>query len=269
MPRKGATFSIIRPVVIAGATVAIGIVVCSLMFAERIIFQPPEPSYSDAGEVVKIVKANGIKISATYLPNESAEFTILYSHGNAEDLGSVRYKLEELRDMGFSVLGYDYEGYGTSGGSPSEEAVYGDIEAAYNFLREKGVSADRIILHGWSLGGAVAVDLARRQPIAGLILESTFVSAYRVITRYPILPFDRFRTLSKLKDVNCPVLVIHGTDDEVINLWHGKLIFESANEPKHSRWIDGGRHGDLSLHDRDAYRRSLMDFANTAVASGN
>jgi fermentation-respiration switch protein FrsA (DUF1100 family) len=200
------------------------------------------------------------------LANETAKFTILYSHGNAEDLGSVRFKLEAFRQMGFSVLGYDYQGYGTSEGKPSENATYRDIDAAYEFLTvEQKIPANRVIAYGWSLGGAVAADLASRKPLAGLILESTFVSAYRVMTRAPLIPFDKFRSLAKLEKVKCPILVMHGDRDEVIGFWHGETLHEQANEPKRNLWVKGAGHTDLAVVAGERYSRALKEFAELVL----
>jgi fermentation-respiration switch protein FrsA (DUF1100 family) len=232
------------------------------MFTDRIIFQPPHPGYADSERIIKLTTPDGGKISAIFLKNENATYTILYSHGNAEDLGTVRHKLVDLYSMGFSVLGYDYHGYGTSSGQPSEAAVYHDIDSAYECLTDAlRIPADRIILYGFSLGGAVAADLASRRPVAGLILESTFVSAFRVVTRVP-MPFDRFDTLSKLDRIECPVLVMHGRADKVISFWHGEKIYENVKAPKRSLWVDSADHGDLSIVAADRYEAAVRDFGS-------
>jgi len=231
------------------------------MFTDRIIFQPPPSSYKDSGQIIKLTTADGAKISAIYLPNENATYTILFSHGNAEDLGTVRHKLVELHSLGFSVLGYDYHGYGASEGRPSEKAVYQDIDAAYNYLtNELHVQPDHIIAHGFSLGGAITADLALRQPVGGLILESTFVSAFRVVTTVP-MPLDQFTTLAKLKDIKCPILVIHGRADRVVKFWHGEMLYQNANGPKQFLWIDNAGHGDASYVAGDEYEQALKGFA--------
>ena len=230
------------------------------MFADRIIFQPPAATYKGTGQIHKLRTANQRKISAMYLPNRNSPYTVPSSHGNAEDLGTVRYELEAFREMGYAVLGYDYEGYGTSEGKPLEAAVYRDIDAAYLYLtRERRVPVDRMIAHGRSLGGAVAADLASRNPVAGLILESTFVSAVRVMTRVWV-PFDKFRTLAKLKHVQCPVLVIHGTHDEVVGFWHGQMLYAEAHTPKRKLWVDGAGHNDLAEVAGERYRRAWLEF---------
>ncbi|HAX79930.1 MAG TPA: hypothetical protein DCY88_29865 [Cyanobacteria bacterium UBA11372] len=88
------------------------------------IFLPQPSTYEDTQDIIKLTTANGVSISAIYLPNPKAKYTILYSHGNAEDLGYGLPMLKELRDIGFSVFAYDYQGYGTSRGTPSEANAY-------------------------------------------------------------------------------------------------------------------------------------------------
>ena len=141
----------------------VAIMLFAYMFADKIIFQAQPATYRYTPEVFKITTSTGNKISAVYLPNPDAEYTILYSHGNADDLGTVKERIEALRQIGFAVLAYDYEGYGTSEGQPSEQNTYRDIDAAFDYLvNQVGVPPERIILHGWSLGGGVAADLAAR-----------------------------------------------------------------------------------------------------------
>ncbi len=230
------------------------------LFAERMIFQPPPASYQNSEKIISIPSGD-TEIAAIYLPNKSARYTILYSHGNAVDLGGVYPMLEQLKNMGFSVFAYDYRGYGTSGGTPSEQHVYQDIDAAYIHLTQKiDIPPDRIIALGQSLGGGVATDLASRKPLGGLILESAFTTAYRVMTRIPLLPFDQFDTLSKLEKIDCPVLVIHGRNDSVISFSHGKELFSKANEPKQKLWVDGAGHNNLLSVAGKKYGQALGDF---------
>src|SRR5687767_2965489 len=218
------------------------------MFVERMIFLPPATGYRDTSSTLKLKSLDGVEISAVYLANPHATYTILFSHGNAEDLGTLTPELENMRALGFSIFAYDYHGYGTSGGKATEQNAYADIDAAYNYLTQVlKVPSDRIIAHGRSLGGAVAIDLASRKPLGGLIVESSFVSAFRVVTGYRIFPFDKFRNADKIKQVRCPVLVIHGRQDEIIPFWHGERLFELANEPKMNFWVDGAGHNNLKV----------------------
>jgi len=240
--------------------VAIGL--WAYFFSHSLIFQPQPATYSDHSQIIKLTSANGVKISAVYLPNNSAKYTILYSHGNAEDLGDILPVLKDIQNLGFAVFAYDYQGYGTSAGEPSVAKSYQDIDAAYAYLTDRlEILPDRIIVYGRSVGGGPSVDLAVRQPVAGLILESTFVSAFRALTQVPIYPFDRFANLAKINQVNCPVLVMHGRDDRVVRFWHGKALYAAAREPKSFLWVDGAGHNEIMWVAGDRYSQTLKDFA--------
>jgi alpha-beta hydrolase superfamily lysophospholipase len=258
---------VIRSITLIALLVYVGLFGYVKMFGNRIIFQPPPPTYSPSNEALSL-SSGGIKIAAVYLKNPNATYTILYSHGNAEDLGTIRPILEELRMRGFSVFAYDYRGYGLSAGASSEKTTYQDIDAAYDYLTsQEKVPANRIIALGRSLGGAIAIDLAARKPLGGLVVESSFVSAYRVVTRFPIYPFDQFKSISKIGNVHCPVLVIHGTRDEVISFWHGQKLFEIANGPKLSCWVNGAGHNDLFEVAGPGYVKALKELTGVIEKS--
>src|SRR5579864_9509320 len=108
----------------------------AVFFSDQMIFHPPRAGYRDKADILKLISSGGAKISATYLANRDASFTVLFSHGNAEDIGHDQVFLERIRSAGFAVLAYDYQGYGTSEGKPSERHAYDDEDAAYNFLVE-------------------------------------------------------------------------------------------------------------------------------------
>ena len=244
-----------------------GLLLYGTMFAERMIFLPPVTDYRDTSATVKLRSRDGVEISAVYLRNPQATHTILFSHGNAEDLGTLALELESMRSLGFSVFAFDYHGYGTSGGKATEQNAYGDIDAAYNYLTQVlKIPADRIIAHGRSLGGAVAIDLASRKPVGGLIVESSFVSAFRVVTGYRIFPFDKFRNADKIKAVRCPLLIIHGRQDEVIPFWHGEQLFALANDPKMNLWVDGAGHNNLKPVAGTQYVKTLQAFRDSLAA---
>ena len=231
--------------------------------SNRLIFQAQPSSYKDTREILKLTTSDGVQISATYLPNSKATYTLLYSHGNAEDLGDIQPVLEDLQKTGFAVFAYDYHGYGTSQGISTETNAYRDIDAAYDYLTQKlGVPPNRIIAQGRSVGSGPTVDLASRKPVAGLILESPFVSAFRVLTHYPIFPFDKFRNIAKLSKIHCPVLVIHGKVDRTIPCWHGQKLFECANEPKRCLWMDRANHDNVPYVNPELYAKTLREFAD-------
>jgi fermentation-respiration switch protein FrsA (DUF1100 family) len=230
--------------------------------SDRLLFMPPPASYAHTPELITLTTHDGVRLAALYLPQPTATYTILYSHGNGEDIGQLRYLFDDMQQLGFAVLAYDYRGYGTSSGQPDETGVYADVSAAYRYLvEEQKVAPDKIIALGRSLGGGAAIDLAAREKLGGLIIESSFVSAFRVLTQVPLLPFDKFRNLSKMPRVTCPVLVIHGAEDEVISYWHGEKLFQAAPDPKQLLRIDGGHHNDLQIVAGSRYNRALRDFA--------
>ncbi|HEX2855573.1 MAG TPA: alpha/beta hydrolase [Opitutaceae bacterium] len=215
--------------------------------ADRLIFQPQAPSYSKELPGLKIIPAvDGTSLAVLHLPNASAPHTLFYFHGNAEDLGDVAPLLAAFHASGFAVLAFDYRGYGQSGGRASEKNVYADTQAVLAYARpELGVSPARCVVVGRSVGTGPAVHLAANEPVAGLVLVSPFKSAFRVVTGVRLLPFDRFNNLGQIGRVRCPVLVVHGTADEVIPFEHGEAVFAAASEPKRSVWLEGVHHNDI------------------------
>ena len=230
--------------------------------SDRMIFHPPPPSYPDGPEILKIATPDGMALAARYLPCPSARYALLYFHGNAEDLGEVEPSLAALRDrLGVSVMGWDYRGYGRSGGSASEPDTLRDAHAVLAYMAGTlGVPAEHVILYGRSLGGAPAVELASTHRCAGLIFHGAFTSAFRVMTQVRLLPFDKFVVLEKLPRVTCPVLIVHGTADEVIPFRHARELFAAAPGPKHKLWVEGAGHNDLIETAGEAYWRALRDF---------
>ena len=231
--------------------------------ADSMIFVPQPSSYQDNQDILKIKTGDNKSISAIYLRNPQAKYTILYAHGNAEDLGYIKSRLEKIRDLGFSVFAYDYRGYGTSEGTPTEKAAYQDINTAYNYLTQTlKVPPQKIIVFGRSVGGGSAVDLASKKPVGGLIVESSFTSIFRVVVHVPLLPFDKFTNLAKIKKVKCPVLIIHGKTDEIIPFSHGEKLFAAVSSPKLSFWVEKASHNDLSFVAGEKYWEILKKFAD-------
>jgi len=259
---------ILRTVLLLVIALYVSLVLFAVFFSDSMIFLPHRSSYHDSPEVLKISTAAGTKISAVYLPNPDAKFTLLVSHGNAEDLGDDRYWLEELRRSGFSVFAYDYDGYGTSEGKASEKAVYQDEAAAYDFLAiNLGTPPDRIIIFGRSVGTGPATYIAARRPVAGLILQSPFVSAFRVLTRVPLLPFDKFPNYKNIAHVHCPVLIMHSRGDTVIGPWHGRKLFELARQPKQIFWAKSADHNEMEM--ATGYFEALQTFAGSLERGSN
>ncbi|MGF1524082.1 MAG: alpha/beta hydrolase [Leptolyngbyaceae cyanobacterium] len=231
--------------------------------ADSMIFLPQPASYQDTttDNLLKLPVTETEQISAVYLPNSQATHTLLYIHGNAEDLGDIRPFLEQLLDWGFSVFAYDYRGYGTSDGKPSERNAYQDATTAYRHLTEQlRIPPEQMIVYGRSVGGGSATELASQYPIGGLILESTFTSVFRVVVPFPLLPFDKFPNLTKLRTVQCPVLIMHGEADQTIPWHHGQALYAAAPEPKAFLWIENAGHNDFALVAGDRLREALRSF---------
>lgn len=254
------------PLLVVGAAVYAIVAAAAFIMADRVMFQPPPASYraEDAG-AFRLMTADGEAIAAVFLPDDAATHVLLYSHGNAEDLGHVLPRLRSLQRLGFAVLGYDYRGYGASQGRPSAAAAVRDIEAAYEHLVvERGIPPERILLYGASIGAGPTLDLAAREPVGGVILQSAFTSAYRVMTRWPVLPFDRFRNLARIRGLDRPVLVIHGTRDRIIPFRHGLRLYQAAAGPKQRLWVEGAGHNDLAAVAGEAWARAIREFADFA-----
>ena len=232
-------------------------------FSNRQMFFPQPASYGEADISLMLPVTEDRNIAVLSLPNPKAQLTILYSHGNAEDLGDGRSKLERMRESGYSVVAYDYQGYGLSDGTPGERRTYRDIDAVYRYVvDELKVPPDQIVVYGRSIGGGPSLYLASREPVGGLIVESSFVSAFRVLTRVPLVPFDKFPNLRRMKKVDVPVLIMHGEADELIPLWHGQKLYEAAPEPKQALWIEEAGHNDFLWVAGDRFDQALKDFAS-------
>jgi len=191
---------------------------------------------------------------------------LLFFHGNA---GNISHRLDSIRQflsLGLSVFIIDYRGYGQSGGKTTEKGIYRDADAAWRYLtEERGVAAGDIIIFGRSMGASAAAKLATKQQPFALIVESSFTSIPDIAQEiYPWLPARwlshlRHATRDYVRDVQSPVLVIHGRDDEIIPFHHGEAIFEAANEPRTQLVLRGG-HNDAYIRDEVNYIKGLRAF---------
>jgi len=218
-------------------------------------------SYEDLMIDVGVEKTN-----AWFIPASDPRGVVLFSHGNA---GTISDRLESVmvfRDLGFSVLLYDYGGYGRSTGRASEARCYEDIRAMWRYLTEqRGIASDRILFFGRSLGGGPTVQLATEVRPSAVILESTFLSIPEVVQdmfrwlsvqKYVRTQFDN---ASKLPKITAPILIVHSPDDRLIQYRHGQGLFERANEPKHFLEIRGD-HNEGFVVSWKIYRKGLADF---------
>jgi fermentation-respiration switch protein FrsA (DUF1100 family) len=176
---------------------------------------------------------------------------VLLFHGNAGNIGDRLLHARLLTDAGLDVFSFDYRGYGRSTGRPDEEGTYRDARAARAaLLDQEGADPDRVFYVGESLGGAVAIALAVEAPPRGLALLSTFTSV-RAMGRvhYPFIPTpvvpDAYPSLSRIREIECPLLVMHGEQDEIVPVEQGRALFEAAPEPKRLHLFPGAGHNDL------------------------
>ena len=224
-------------------------------------------SYQD----VHLVTEDGIRIHGWYIPHPDPRYTLLFLHGNA---GNISHRLESLRifhALGLSVLIIDYRGYGKSEGKPDEPGTYIDARAAWNYLVDDlRIPANKIIIFGRSLGGAVAVDLSGQVQPAALILESTFTSLYDMGKHYyPYLPIRllariKYASIEKIRKIHTPLLVIHSQEDDIVPYELGRRLFEAANQPRQFVTITGD-HNYGYLESGNMYINQLDSFISTYI----
>jgi len=204
-----------------------------------------------------------VQIHGWWVRQEGARLVTLYLHGNA---GNVTHRYSKICETaaGSSVLIPDYRGYGKSKGRPTEKGVYADAQAAYRYLLESGYRPEQIVLHGESIGCAVSIDLASRNPCAGIVLEAPFTSAADVAqTVLPVLGpmlVRSFDSGKKISGVRAPLLFIQGDRDEIIPLRLGQKLFFSAPEPKSFWIVEGAGHNDILEVAGQRYRQRLRVF---------
>jgi fermentation-respiration switch protein FrsA (DUF1100 family) len=218
----------------------------------------PEPGtelirlQSSRGEPIVALYGPALRRDGTALPDAPNRPTLIYFYGNAMCLASALSQFREFRRLGLNVLIPDYVGYGMSGGRPSERGCEETAAAVYDYLTStRSVPASKIVAGGWSLGGAVAIDLARRKPVAGLIVFCTFTSGVDMGRRVmPFLPVSlllrhRFDNLSKIREITCPILIGHGRLDSIIPFSMAERLAAAAKSPVTTLWIAQADHNDF------------------------
>jgi alpha-beta hydrolase superfamily lysophospholipase len=243
------------------------------------IFQPAKQTWwagnVDGAEAVSIAFASRetgreARLAGLWLPAASPGAPLLlYLHGARWDVSGSARRMDRMRELGFSVLGVDYRGFGKSSDElPSERMAYEDARAAWRWLGERHPGVPRYIF-GHSLGAAVAVDLAASEAsdAAGLIVEGGFTSIPDVYAsmRWGWLPLgplitQRFEAVKKIERVRVPVLVVHGSEDRLIPPALGRALYEHAKEPKRFVLVEGGSHHDTNALAMNQYRGALHEL---------
>jgi uncharacterized protein len=243
---------------VLGGIVAVYVALLILLFvAQRSILYVPGtqvPSLADAGvqglmDAVETRSADGLSLLAWYRPPQGDSAPVLvYFHGNAGHIGDRAIRVRPYLDAGFGAFLVEYRGYGGNPGRPTEDGLYSDARAAVDFLERQGVSPQRMVFYGESLGTAVAVQMAVERACAALVLEAPFTSVAAVAqSRYWMFPvrhlvLDKFDSLTKIGKLRCPLFVMHGEADGVIPIRYGRQLFDAAPDPKESRWFSDGSH---------------------------
>lgn len=249
-----------------------------MIFEESLIFVPsryPDGDWQPAAldfQDVEFRAEDGVRLHGWYCPMRDDRAVVLVSHGNA---GNLSHRAEEIRlwqqHLRVSVFIYDYRGYGRSEGSPNEQGLYADSRAAYRWLTQQEVAADRVVLRGESIGAAVALQLALEVPHRALILESPFTSVVDMAKRqFPWVPVhwllrNRFESDAKIARYRGRLLITHGTHDSIVPFQMGRRLFELASEPKTFHAIERADHNDVPWVGGAAYFRAIDEFLRSAA----
>ncbi len=240
---------------LSSIVIAYLIVMIFIYFYQRnLMYHPSENNYQDDQvqfnyEVVNIEVDSEIKLKSWLIKKNLNKLkTLLIFHGNAGDLSNRIYKLNELNKLDINILLISWRGFSGNKGSPTEKNLYEDADAAIKWLNKKNVKNNKIVLYGESLGTGVAVEMAKKNNFNSIILESPFTSIENSAKiYYPYLPVkfllkDRYDSISKIKKINSPILIMHGEKDEVVPFSMGKELFKQANNPKHSYFTSNDDH---------------------------
>jgi len=236
-----------------------------IYFPEKTLTATPE-SVGLSFDAVSFRADDGVSLSGWFVPAEPCKGVVLFCHGNA---GNISHRLESIQvfhKLNLSTFIFDYRGYGSSEGRPSERGTYLDALAAWDYLEHRNACpSGGIVVFGRSLGASVAAWLARERSPSALIVESAFTSITDLgADLYPHLPVRllsryRYETIRYLREVQCPVLVVHSRSDEIIPFEHGRRLFEAANAPKAFLEISGS-HNDGFLVSGDTYVEGIRNF---------
>ena len=230
------------------------ILVFLYFYQRNLLYHPNENNYSEDKilvdiENVRIKTSDNIELLGWYHEKNLKDFkTLIFFHGNAGSLENRIHKLNHFRDMNINFLIIAWRGFSGNNGNPSEQGLYEDGKSAIDWLIKKGVNEKNLVLYGESLGTGVATHLAQNKNFAGVILETPFTSMIDAAKKfYPYIPVkfllkDKFENYKKIKNINSPILIMHGEVDQLVPFSMGKKIYEIANEPKYSYFTKYDNH---------------------------
>lgn len=243
---------------------------CLYLFQRRLMYFPSTSIASPTSyglqntDDLSLRTEDGLTIQAWHHAAKPGMPLLLYFHGNADNLRVRAPKLAAFAEQGFGFLIISYRGFGKSEGSPSETGLYLDAEAAFSYVRDTlHLPTEKIVLYGESLGTGIAVEMATRHKVGGVILEAPYTSvrkrAQELFWWAPAfwLVHDHYDSLSKITDINAPLIVFHGENDQVIPIRHGKRLFNAANEPKIAHYFPNTGH---NTFDWDVLATFMAEF---------
>ena len=246
---------------ISSIIVAYLVVIIFVYFYQRnLLYHPTENNYQDDKvqfnyDEIFIKVDEEIKLKSWLIKKDFVKYkTLVVFHGNAGHLSNRIYKLNELYKLDINILLISWRGFSGNNGSPTEQNLYRDAEAAIKWLKDQKVRNNQIILYGESLGSGVAVEIGKRNKYNSIILESPFTSIENSAKiYYPYLPVnlllkDKYNSEKKIKNIKTPILIMHGKKDNIVPFYMGKKLFETANKPKKFLQIEEDDHM-LSFND--------------------
>lgn len=251
-------------------------------FYNKMLFFPSKIYYADVNHVAGIPKesvhfasSNKNKLEAWYFPVENSRGTVIISHGNAGNISHRVPLIGVLLHQRFSVLAYDYQGYGNSEGEPSIDNICEDGLAAYDYLNTtRAIAPEKIVVYGESLGGGVASHIATHRKVGAIILQSTFSSLPHIAKKkmmlmrlYPpfLYPKNKLDSAAMLSEQHAPLLIVHGKVDSIIPYSESEVIFEKASEPKQLVGIDSANHNDIYGEYIDSFNKVVSNFLDTVL----
>ena len=225
------------------------ITVVVYFFQRKLLYHPFSPQITGKGlihnfETINFKTSDNFELKGWFHLKNSNKKTILFLHGNAGNLDNRIDKLNFLGNMDINFLIISWRVYSGNPGNPSETGLYKDALGGIEWLNKKGISNDRIILYGESLGTAITTEVAQNENFAGIILEAPFTSMVDMGQKiYPIFPVkfllkDKYESKNKIKNIKSPILVLHGRKDKIVPFYMGEKIFEMANSPKFKYFTD-------------------------------
>ncbi len=280
-PRGRRRRRVIRVAAVLLAAALAGLLVITPRTAEWFLFLPNRSDPGDPPAIAGIEGRNigleaedGVAIHAWWWEVEPAGPAVLFFHGNAGSIAGRVSTAAGLVPRGVSVLLLEYRGYGASEGSPSEDGILRDGRAGLDWVVDRVRGPERVVLYGRSLGGVVAASLGSREPVAGVILESSFTTLEEMAsTVYPWLPRFLFRRLrghydnvSAVSRMDRPLLVVHGTADELAPVEMGRTLHRRAGAA--ARWfeVEGAGHNDMIQVGGDLYFDTVAEFVKDVTA---